>query len=58
MVRGGKGMRLTVNSNNNNKLLLGLMIMFHAIFEFVQSRDCVVHSQNPELLANLEVAQA
>ena len=23
--------------------------MFHAIWEFVQSRDCVAHSQNPEI---------
>ena len=37
--------------------------MFHAIWEFAQSRDCVAHSQNPEIAfqsrdcaANLEIA--
>ena len=31
--------------------------MFRAIWEFAQSQDCVVHSQNPEIALNLEIAQ-
>ena len=38
--------------------------MFRAIWEFTQSRDCVAHSQNPEIAlqsrdyaANLEITQ-
>ena len=38
--------------------------MFYAIWEFMQSRDCVAHSQNPEIAfesrdcaANLEIVQ-
>ena len=45
---------------------MSLVYMFRAIWEFAQSRDCVAHSQNPEIalqsrdcavrLRNLEIA--
>ena len=41
---------LTVPSKVPFQLLLTQVYMFRAIWEFAQSRDCVAHSQNPEIV--------
>ena len=43
------GLPLTAKSIFVRNQIAIYMCMFRAIGEFVQSRDCVVHSQNPEI---------